>query len=169
MVDVQRNMAKDNDVVMEGRDITTVVFPNANYKFYLDASIDARAERRYKQNQEIPFDEGFFLLEGEARSRFRKWDNVKYIAETPRSGIKAKKSYTNKNWGMEIKTNNRLDPKDGVGIRFGVVVTLKEINGVNRIDEFIKNCTLNGWLVNRIDVKERIDINKKINEEIELE
>ena len=123
----------------------------------------------YKQNQEIPFDEGFFLLEGEARSRFRKWDNVKYIAETPRSGIKAKKSYTNKNWGMEIKTNNRLDPKDGVGIRFGVVVTLKEINGVNRIDEFIKNCTLNGWLVNRIDVKERIDINKKINEEIELE
>lgn len=39
---------------------------------------------------------------------------------------------------MEIKTNNRLDPKDGEGIRFGVVVTLKEINGINRIDEFIK-------------------------------
>lgn len=52
---------------------------------------------------------------------------------------------------MEIKTNNRLDPKDGVGIRFGVVVTLKEINGVNRIDEFIKNCNLSGWLVNTID------------------
>ena len=49
---------------------------------------------------------------------------------------------------MEIKTNNRLDPKEGMEIRFGVVVTLKEINGINRIDEFIKNCTLNVWLVN---------------------
>jgi len=34
---------------MEGRDITTVVFPNANYKFYIDASVDVRAERRYRE------------------------------------------------------------------------------------------------------------------------
>lgn len=80
-----------------------------------------------------------------------------------------KKSYSkNKNWGMEIKTNNRLDPQDGVGLRFGVVVTLKEMHGVNRIDEFIKNCNLNGWLVNKIDVVNRIDIHEKINEEIEF-
>ena len=123
-----------------------------------------------KQNQDIILDnEKYFLLEGEARERFRKWDNVKYIAERPKNKMRPKKSYDNKNWGMEIKTNNRLDPKDGMGIRFGVVVTLKEINGVNRIDEFIKNCTLNGWLVNKIDVQTRIDINKKINEEIEFE
>ena len=83
--------------------------------------------------------------------------------------MKPKKMYDNKNWGMEIKTNNRLDPKDGMGIRFGVVVTLKEINGVNRIDEFIRNCTLNGWLVNKIDVQTRVDINKKVSEDIELE
>ena len=37
---------------MEGRDITTVVLPDANYKFYLDASLDARANRRFLQNQE---------------------------------------------------------------------------------------------------------------------
>ena len=37
---------------MEGRDITTVVFPNADYKFYLDASVDVRALRRHKQNLE---------------------------------------------------------------------------------------------------------------------
>lgn len=67
---------------------------------------------------------------------------------------------------MEIKTNNRLDPQDGVGLRFGVVVTLKEMNGVNRIDEFIKNCNLNGWLVNIVDVKNRIDIPKIGNEDI---
>ena len=123
-----------------------------------------------KQNQNVLLEnEPFFLLEGEARERFRKWDNVKYVAETLKNRMRPKKMYANKNWGMEIKTNNRLDPKDGMGIRFGVVVTLKEINGVNRIDEFIKNCTLNGWLVNKIDVQARIDINQKINEEIELE
>ena len=70
---------------------------------------------------------------------------------------------------MEIKTNNRLAPQDGVGIRFGVVVTLKEMNGVNRIDEFIRSCTLNGWLVNVINVVNRVDIHQKVNEEIEWE
>lgn len=121
-----------------------------------------------KQNQEEEVS-GYYLLEGAARNRFRKWDNVKYIVEQPKTRMIPKKSYTNKNWGMEIKTNNRLDPKDGVGIRFGAVVTLKEINGINRIDEFIRNCTLNGWLVTPVDVKARIDINQKINEEIVFE
>ena len=51
MVDIQRKIAEGKNVVMEGRDITTVVFPNANYKFYLDASIEVRAERRYKENK----------------------------------------------------------------------------------------------------------------------
>lgn len=109
-----------------------------------------------------------FILEGEARKRFRKWDNVKYISNTIKDKKVPKKSYTNKNWGMEIKTNNRLDPQDGVGLRFGVVVTLKEMYGINRIDEFIKNCNLNGWLVNKIDIQNRIDIREKVNEEIEF-
>ncbi len=110
-----------------------------------------------------------YILEGEARKQFRKWDNVKYIAESATKKMIPKDSYRNKNWGMEVKTNNRLDPKDGVGVRFGVVVTLKEMNGVNRIDEFIRNCTLNGWLVNIIDIDNGVDIHQKINEEIEFE
>ena len=123
-----------------------------------------------RQNiDESPDDEGDYILEREARKRFRKWDNVKYITESAVKRMIPKDSYKNKNWGMEIKTNNRLDPKDGVGIRFGVVVTLKEMNGINRIDEFIKNCTLNGWLVNSIDVASRVDIHQKVNEEIEFE
>ena len=56
MVDLQRKMAENSDVVMEGRDITTVVFPNATYKFYLDASLDERANRRYKQYREKGID-----------------------------------------------------------------------------------------------------------------
>lgn len=123
-----------------------------------------------KQNTEDTSEvEKNYILEGEARKQFRKWDNVKYIAESATKRMIPKDSYRNKNWGMEVKTNNRLDPKDGVGVRFGVVVTLKEMNGVNRIDEFIRNCTLNGWLVNIIDVDNRVDIHQKINEEIEFE
>ena len=122
------------------------------------------------QNSDIVFAEGIsYLNEKEARKQFRKWDNVKYISESITKRMRAKTSYEYKNWGMEIKTNNRLDPKDGIGVRFGVVVTLKEINGVNRIDEFIRNCTLNGWNVNKIDVKNRVTIHQKMNEEIEFE
>ena len=50
MVEIQRKIAQGKDVVMEGRDITTVVFPDARYKFYLDASIESRAKRRYEEN-----------------------------------------------------------------------------------------------------------------------
>ncbi len=108
-------------------------------------------------------------MEKDARDKFRKWDSVKYIAERSIKRFRPKSSYLNKNWGMEVKTNNRLDPKDGVGIRFGVVVTLKEMDGENKIDEFIKNCNLRGWLVNEIDINNRIDIYQKMNEKIEFE
>lgn len=52
MVEVQRNLAKGKDVIMEGRDITTYVFPNADVKIYLDAEEEERAKRRYKEMQE---------------------------------------------------------------------------------------------------------------------
>lgn len=52
LVDLQRRIASNYDVVMEGRDITTVVLPHANVKIYLDASLDERVKRRYKECQE---------------------------------------------------------------------------------------------------------------------
>lgn len=48
MVKIQRQMAKSRNVVMDGRDIGTVVLPQAKFKFYLTAGIEERAERRYK-------------------------------------------------------------------------------------------------------------------------
>lgn len=122
-----------------------------------------------KQNLDDIGESRSYILEGDARERFRNWDNVKYVAEKVKDRRVPKKSYRNKNWGMEIKTNNRLDPEDGVGLRFGVVVTIKEMYGINRIDEFIKNCNLNGWLVNAIDIQNRIEIHEKINEEIRFD
>ncbi|MDP8253312.1 MAG: (d)CMP kinase [Candidatus Kaelpia aquatica] len=50
MVSKQRELAKSGAVV-EGRDIGTVVFPDAEYKFYIDADFDIRVERRYKEMQ----------------------------------------------------------------------------------------------------------------------
>ena len=51
MVSLQRKMAEGKDVIMEGRDITTVVFPDANVKIYLDADVEERAKRRYEENK----------------------------------------------------------------------------------------------------------------------
>jgi len=49
MTDLQRKMARGVNIVAEGRDMGTVVFPGAQYKFFLTASADARAERRFKE------------------------------------------------------------------------------------------------------------------------
>jgi cytidylate kinase len=50
MVNLQREAATSLNCVLTGRDITTVVLPNAKYKIYLDCSVEARAERRTMQN-----------------------------------------------------------------------------------------------------------------------
>jgi small subunit ribosomal protein S1 len=47
--DIIRKIAQEIDVVVEGRDMTTVVFPHAEHRFYLDASPESRAERRFSQ------------------------------------------------------------------------------------------------------------------------
>jgi len=49
MVEIQRELAKGNNVVMDGRDIGTNVLPNAEVKIFLTAAIDERAKRRYKE------------------------------------------------------------------------------------------------------------------------
>ena len=49
MVELQQEMAKVNSVIMDGRDIGTVVLPNATLKFFVTASVEERANRRYKE------------------------------------------------------------------------------------------------------------------------
>lgn len=49
LLDLQRNIAKENNVIMDGRDIATVVLPNADVKIFLFASPECRATRRYKE------------------------------------------------------------------------------------------------------------------------
>lgn len=56
MVDLQRKLAMGKKIVMEGRDIGTNVFPNAQAKIYLTASAEERAKRRFEQNKEKGID-----------------------------------------------------------------------------------------------------------------
>ena len=115
-------------------------------------------------------DEGIqSIYEENARKFYRKWDNIKHISEEIKEKAKPRKVYEAGMWGLSIKTKERLAPKAGRGLKFGVVVTLKEMNGVNRIDEFIKLCMMKNWVVNRIDVQNRIDVYSKAEEEIEFE
>ncbi len=63
MVDLQRSLAKDFSVVMDGRDIGTVVFPDADLKIFVTASPEVRAQRRYDEliakGEEVSFEEIF--------------------------------------------------------------------------------------------------------------
>ena len=56
MVELQRKLSEGKDIIMEGRDIGTNVFPDADVKIYLDASAEERANRRLKQNIENHID-----------------------------------------------------------------------------------------------------------------
>ena len=113
------------------------------------------------------------LYEGTARKLYRKWDNIKHIREnikTP-TGLqkKPKTKQANGLWGISIKTKERLNSGDGENLKFGVVVTLKEVNGINRMQEFIQQCLFRGWLVHKINVENRIDIYNTAEEELEFE
>ncbi len=59
LLDMQRNLAQNNNVVMDGRDIGTVVLPNAQVKIFLTADVRVRAMRRFKELEEKGIKENF--------------------------------------------------------------------------------------------------------------
>ena len=93
MVELQRRMSEGKSVILDGRDIGTNVFPNAEVKIFLDASSEERARRRVKQNKEkginIPFEEVKANIEfrdnNDKNSKvgtFKKADDAVYIDTT---------------------------------------------------------------------------------------
>ncbi|HHK5584162.1 TPA: S8 family peptidase [Streptococcus mutans] len=109
------------------------------------------------------------MPEKDGRGMYRKWDNIKSIVEFFKPTKRAKKAYENGLWGFSIRTKERLNANDGENLKFGIVVTLKEIKGVNRISDFINQCSMRGWLVNRVNVEEMIDIYNVAEEEISFD
>lgn len=109
ILDIQREFAKDKNIVVEGRDSGTVVFPEAEYKFYFTASLDIRAQRRYRQLQKAG-------IEGDL-------EHIKIsIAERDRQDIEREHSPLKKaEDAIEIDTNN-------ITVEEGVDMILEEIN-----------------------------------------
>jgi cytidylate kinase len=70
LLDVQRRASSGNNLVVEGRDTTTVVFPDAYRKFYMDASMKERTRRRHRQLEEM----GMHVTEAAAEKDVRERD-----------------------------------------------------------------------------------------------
>lgn len=144
-----------------------VDYTNTEFDLYFGVVKDNKNINTINQNKQIDYTDNY-TKEVEARKNFRKWDNVKYITEYYSNRKKPKKSNEAGVWGISVKTKERLKEKFGNGIRFGIVITLKELNGINRINEFEKLCLSRGWLVHRVDVKNKIDIYNVMEEDIEF-
>lgn len=112
---------------------------------------------------------GSFTYEEEARQFFRKWDNVKHIAEKIKERGRTRKNYGSGLWGVSLKTKERLEQGYGNNMRFGIVVTLHAMDGVNRIEDFIQRCSFRTWIVNRIDIQSQVEIFNAAEQEIEFE
>ena len=69
LLDLQRDLAKAHDVLMDGRDIGTNVLPEAELKIYLTASVETRAERRYKDLQEKGVEKNLSEIKKEIEER----------------------------------------------------------------------------------------------------
>ncbi|KJF18058.1 S8 family peptidase [Acidithrix ferrooxidans] len=119
-----------------------------------------------KNMQSVNDGKSHYIYESDARSLYRKWDNTKHIREKYGDRLTARKAYKDGLWGVSVKTKERLSKRDGNGIKFGLVVTLKETSGINRINDFIRQAQIRGWLVNRIDVNAQVDIYNKLQEQI---
>ncbi|TXJ56636.1 (d)CMP kinase [Brachyspira aalborgi] len=77
MVDLQRDIAKEDNYILDGRDAGSVAFPNADYKFYLEASLEERAKRRYKEELSKEVDISFEAVKESIKKRDKYDSNRK--------------------------------------------------------------------------------------------
>lgn len=120
-------------------------------------------------NNDFQGEEDVICYEGDAKKLYRKWDNVKHISEKFTNRTRSKKSYDNNKYGIEVNHISRFTHSKNQNTRFGIVITLKNIDGENRIGEFIRSCQANGWVVNEINIENTIQVMNKANVDIDLE
>lgn len=108
-------------------------------------------------------------FEEDARKLFQKWDNVKRITEEPKANARPRKPGASQMWGIRIVTKDRRTNGERDRLAFGLVVTLREMKGVNRFDDFIQACEQKGWFVDRITVQNQLDIFNQAEGEIEID
>lgn len=107
------------------------------------------------------------LTEEEERTLFAKWDNVKDFKEKLSSRSRAKTAYHDA-YGLQITAKYRKKAQRPP-LRCGIVVTLREINGLNRIGDFVKACQINAYMVNELNVAAAMQLNAEMSEDVYLE
>ena len=146
-----------------------VDYTNTELDFYV-GRFDGKGIKSINKNvQNIKDGAKHYVDEKDARAVHRKWDNTKHLADLRPQNIKAKEAFGKGMWGIAVVTTERLSKKYGKGMAFGVVVTLKEITGQNRINEFIRMCRFQGFLINPVNVQASVDIYNKAQETIEID
>lgn len=161
---------------------TLVYFPKSDRNQgvdYTSTEMDIHFGRLYEKNgraaiksidKNTQADEGLQILyEENVRKFHRKWDNVKHISEVIKDRARPRKVYNSGMWGLLIRTKERQEAGAGQGLPFGVVVTLREMNGINRLDNFIQLCMMHGWIVNEYKPDVLQEVFEKAEEEIEFE
>lgn len=116
-------------------------------------------------NENIQDEDGAHADERQSRKEFRKWENTKFISKILKDN-RPVMSYGDRLWGITVTSKERLSSKMHRELNFGTVITLREINGINRIQDFVTACNLRGWIVNELDVQNQVEIYNANQEEI---
>ncbi len=119
-------------------------------------------------NKNTQDDEYEYNSERKARNDFRKWENTKFIS----SLLGRNRGLTLHNegfWGISLTSKERKTVSTIENLNFGLVITLKNIQGKNRIDEFIHACLLRGYIVNDVKIQNKINIYNTAQEEINFD
>ena len=119
-------------------------------------------------NDNIQDDIGAYVDERASRREFRKWENTKFISKIFKKN-RPLKSYDERLWGLSVVSKERLSTKMQGSLNFAAVVTLKEIKGINRIQDFITACSLRGYIVNQLDINTQVEVYNTSQEEIIFE
>lgn len=116
-------------------------------------------------NDNVQDEAGAHVDERASRREFRKWENTKFISKVLKNN-RPIKSYNERLWGIAVTSKERLSTRMQGRLNFGAVITLKEIKGVNRIQDFITACTLRGWIVNKLDIRAQVEVYNTNQEDI---
>lgn len=120
-------------------------------------------------NDNVQDDNDSHVNERKSRKDFRKWENTKFISKVLTPSRRPISSYDDRLWGMVVTSKERLDTRTQRGLNFGIVITLHEIKGINRIQDFVRACKLRGWIVNELHVQNQIELYNANQEELNLE
>lgn len=119
-------------------------------------------------NDNVQDDVGAHVDERASRREFRKWENTKFISKTFKKN-RPLKSYDERLWGISVVSKERLGTRMQGALNFAAIVTLKEIKGINRIQDFITACVLRGYIVNELDVNAQVEVYNTNQERITFE